>query len=406
MEMNPPFRQKLFYFFPVVFCFCLPFGSLLLSGIILLWAFVSLFNIEAKQLKKGFLNRNLWLFYAFFLLTAISAFASQNEKEAASAIEIKWSFVVFPYFFFCFHWPPGILRRCLASFVSGCFFACLYLIGRAALFAYGGHPEYFFYTLFSDLIHASYFSMYLVMAIAIVILFYSKWFPGQKNILYSSYFFISVFVASIFLCSSKLGLITFFICIPLLILFQWRARLTAGRIALLAGAVAGMLLITIVLFPGTFGRFRSLGSVSMESIDKASSESTTVRILIWQQALQIIKSHFFLGTGVGDANDALYRAYEQNGLTGAFEHRFNAHNQYLQTFIGMGIAGFILLLLITVGQLIKALVRRNFLLLLFALLATLNFMVESMLQTAAGVLFFCFFFCFFNLTDQKKLALE
>lgn len=402
MELS--FKQKLFYFFPVLFCFCLPFGSLILSALIIAWTVISLLNINPQKIKEGLLNRNLWLMYLFFFLTLVSAFTSSNKQEASSSIEIKLSFILFPYLLFCFSWPIDLLKRCLASFVSGCFFACLYLIARATVFAFNGQPEYFFYTLFSDFIHASYFAMYLILAIAIVILFYKNWYSGQKNILYSAYFFVSVFVATIFLCSSKLGMISFFICLPLIILFQWRATLSLKRIFILAGVVLILLVAAVKIFPHAFERFNLLTGMSLQTIDKTSSESTTVRILIWEQAVQIIKHNFVTGTGVGDANDQLYAAYKENGLTGAFEHKFNAHNQFLQTFIGLGVIGFILLLMLTLGQFIKALRTKNFMLFLFSLLILLNFMVESMLQTAAGVLFFAFFFCLFNLTDQKKLS--
>jgi O-antigen ligase len=139
-------------------------------------------------------------------------------------------------------------------------------------------------------------------------------------------------------------------------------------------------------------------------VDKTSAESTAVRLLIWEQAIQIIRQNFFTGTGVGDANAALYKAYEEQGLTGAFELKLNAHNQYLQTFLGMGILGFLLLLQMTLGDLVRALFRRQFLLFIFSLLIVMNLMVESMLQRSAGVLFFCFFYCFLHLVKEEDLS--
>src|SRR5690606_12308680 len=166
--MERPLREKLFYFFPVFFCFCLPFGSLLLSGIIIAWTAVSLFNFNRQTFTDGMKKPLLWLFYIYFILVAVSAVFSANLPDALFAVEIKLSFILFPYLFFCFRYPPGILKRCVVSFVSGCFFACLYLILRAFLYSMAGQPEYFFYTLFSYFIHASYFSMYLVLAIVFV----------------------------------------------------------------------------------------------------------------------------------------------------------------------------------------------------------------------------------------------
>ncbi|MES2678301.1 MAG: O-antigen ligase family protein [Bacteroidota bacterium] len=403
--MQLPLKQKLFYFFPVLFCFSLPFGSRLLSVIVACWTIVSFFNIQKADIKQGFKNTSLWLLFLFFIITVISALFSENREEGLFGIEVKLSVLLFPWLLFCFAWPTEILKRCVVAFVSGCFFACVYLITRAFYYSFNGQPEYFFYSLFSDLIHASYFAMYLILAIVIVILFYRKWFSTQRTIMYSAYFFVAVFVITIFLCSSKLGIISFFIAMPILALYRLKDRLNTKTVIVVLSSVLVLLVVAYVVFPGSFSRLRSIASVSA-SPDKTSAESTAVRILIWDQAIDLIGQNPLFGTGVGDVNDDLYNAYRQQGITGALEHKLNAHNQYLQTFIGMGLVGFILLCFLTVGQLIKAIWKKNFLLFMFALLVSLNFLVESMLQTAAGILFFTFFVCVFNLTNEKKLLGE
>jgi len=401
--MEVTLKQKLFYFFPVLFCFCLPFGSLVLSVLIILWILLSFVNIEKDQLKKGFANKKLILFYLFFVLTVISALVSKNEVEAGFSVEVKLTFFFFPYLFFCFKWPVEILKRCVISFVSGCFFACLYLIARAFLYASNGHPDYFFYSLFSDFIHASYFAMYLILAIIFVVIFYNEWFKAQKRFIYSSYFFVSIFITSIFLCSSKLGLISFFISMPLLMIYKFKEHFTFRRTIIVAATLLVTLFLLVKIFPGPFSRFNSLSSTSLENIDKTSSESTAVRILIWKESVNLIKNNFIFGTNVGDANDKLTEAYGKNGLTGAYEHHFNAHNQFLQTFIGLGVIGFVLLILMTFGTFFKAFRNQNFMLLIFSLIIILNFLVESMLQTSAGVLFFVFFSCFFEKVSEMEL---
>jgi O-antigen ligase len=404
--MNLTIKQRLFYFFPVLFCFCLPFGSLVLSGLVVLWTVTSFFNIDKEQLKKGLSNKNFWWIVSFFLLTALSALFSSNKSEGGFSVEVKMSFLLLPFFFFCFKWPIQIIKRCLVSFVSGCFFACLALIIRAFYYASTGHTEYFFYTYFSNFIHASYFAMYLIMAIAIIVLLYPNWFKEQKNVSYSSYFFILVFIITVFLCASKLGIISFFISMPLLVLYKNSALLNTKRVSILIVAILVFGFASYKLAPQAFNRLTSLTKVSATHLDKTSSESTTVRILIWEQCVQIIKQNFWLGTGVGDANDALYNSYKKNGLTGAYDHKFNAHNQYFQTFIGLGIVGFLVLIVLTFGYLIKGIVKKHFLLFLFSLLIVLNFFVESMLQTSAGVLFFTFFFCLYNLVNEDELLHE
>ncbi|MBL7920439.1 MAG: O-antigen ligase family protein [Bacteroidia bacterium] len=245
-----------------------------------------------------------------------------------------------------------------------------------------------------------------MLAIILVVFLYPAWFKAQKNVIYTSYFFVVAFIITIFLCSSKLGLISFFISIPLIFFYKFKSFLSIKNVAMLIVAIFVSGVVAYKLFPSAFERLSSLTMVSTSKLDKTSSESTTVRILIWEQCLQIIKNNFWMGTNVGDANDELYKAYEISGLTGASEHNLNAHNQYFQTFIGLGIIGFILLIVLTFGEMIKGIVKRHFLLFLFSLVIVLNFLVESMLQTAAGVLFFVFFFCLFNLAGEEELIHE
>ncbi|MBK6835106.1 MAG: hypothetical protein IPG89_12865 [Bacteroidetes bacterium] len=68
--------------------------------------------------------------------------------------------------------------------------------------------------------------------------------------------------------------------------------------------------------------------------------------------------------------------------------------------------GTILLLIQTLGFLIYGFVKRNIWTLLFGLLIIVNFLVESMLQTEAGNLFFVFFYCLIisvkDLTNNAK----
>ena len=84
--------------------------------------------------------------------------------------------------------------------------------------------------------------------------------------------------------------------------------------------------------------------------------------------------------------------------------KLNAHNQFLQTFIGTGLLGFALLLMMTVGGLIYGFVKRNYILILFSVLMIFNFLVESMLQAQAGFVFFVFFFCLLSYYNLSKLS--
>jgi len=396
-------KQKIFYFCPTLIAFLLPFGNSITSIPIAIWVLSSFFNFDKTKFKQGVKNKHFLLLNTFFLLTCLSYFFTSNKHEALIAIEVKLSFLFFPFLFFCFSWPLEIIQRIVVSFVSGSFFACILLIARASYFSFQGNDSYFSYNAFSAFMHPSYFAMYLILAIAFVVTLYKNWFKNQPTILRTSYIFVGIFMLSIFLCASKMGLLTFFICLPLIIVKRFKIQFSVKNIFISLSLILLGILILPKLFPNAFERIIAVKQVSTGSIDKTSSESNAVRILIWEQCVQLIKQNFIIGTGVGDTNDDLYKSYELNGLTGAFEHKLNAHNQYFQTFIGLGILGFIALGLITFMQLIVSISKKYFLQIIFFLLISFNFVAESMLQTSAGVLFFAFFYSVLVSKQQKEL---
>ncbi|MBI2269438.1 MAG: O-antigen ligase family protein [Bacteroidetes bacterium] len=183
-------------------------------------------------------------------------------------------------------------------------------------------------------------------------------------------------------------------------LFVLRSGKYFSGVSLLIIVAAGSYVL-IRNVPEVGDRFRSIGRVVNETkIDKTSSESNSIRILIWQKDIELIKEYFFTGVGTGDVKDELFKKYRADGITGAYKvdpttdkpiSILNAHSQFLQTFIAIGILGFILFISGFVYPIINSIRRRNYLYLGFLVLVILNFTTESMLETQAGVLFYAFF---------------
>jgi O-antigen ligase len=410
-HIQVPMQQRLLNMFPPLLAFLLPFGSAVLSWVIVAWALVSFFNGSKFKTNSIVKSPLFWSMPLYFLLTIISAVSSETASERVTAIEVKLSFLLFPYLLACFNYSADVLKRTAMAFVSGCFFTMLALLVRAAYYTLLGESGYFYYTQFSNFIHASYFSMYLFFAVTLVLIYYPIWFVNEAQILKLSYFYLAVLILGIFLCASKLGLISFFLLFPLLLIYRFRNKLSLKKsIAALLGLFI-LSAVIVVLLPTTAERFKYMTTISVDSVDKGATESTAVRILIWKECLNLIKEEPLFGYGVADANEVLYGQYQINGVTGALEHHFNAHNQYFQTAIGMGGVGVALLFGFTLFALISAIRKKQFLLFVISVLFCLNFLVESMLQTAAGVIFVGFMFNFvlvfqqqFPLVGSKKQA--
>lgn len=393
------------YNLPLLIAFFLPFGINYAIFIIVWTVCFFAFDDVKVGMKRMLQNKWTYVLLTFFLIHAFGYFFSVNKEGALSAIEIKLSFLAFPILIGASNYNELQIKKIVISFVSGCVLVSVIDVFRAFYLYFFQDFNAFFYTEFSYFMHPSYFAMYLIFAQLIILLFYPKWLSHLSNVTIKIGFISVVFLTAIFLCSSKMGLITAFILLPLtfcVILFN------KGYKKVIIALIIGLMIsigIAYKLFPTPFERIEQAFKVtaSSETIDKTDAESTAVRILIWKESIKLIETNFVFGTTAGDANDKLVEAYEREGLAGALRKKLNAHNQFLQTFIGTGTIGFILLLLMTVGSLIYGFIKKNYVLSLFSILMIFNFLVESMLQAQAGFVFFAFFFCILTQYNFHKL---
>lgn len=394
------------YSFPYLLTFLLPFG-INYAPLLILWTTTYLlFGNPLHGFKQVFRNPWTYALLAFFCLHVAGYWLSVNKAEALTSIEVKLSFFAFPLLIFCVDYEELNIKKIIIAFVSGCLISVIFCVFKASYTYLFEHTNTFFYSDFSYFLHPSYLAMYLVLAQLIVMLYYKKWLAHIAYLDYKIGFMTCIFLTGIFLSSSKMGIISAFVLLPVtfaVILFNRGYKKTIAGLAL--SLVLG-LIIVYKLFPSPFERLQVAFMVtsSSQQIDKTATESTAVRILIWKEAANIIKHNMAFGVTPGDANDHLYKAYEEQGLTGALSKKLNAHNQYLQTFIGSGVLGFMLLCLMTVGTIMIGFLKRNFMLALFSILITLNFLVESMLQTQAGIVFFVFFLCLFLKYNLSTLS--
>lgn len=399
------------YIFPLLLAFLLPFG-INYAVFIIFWALSFFIFDDVKSGIKNVLSNKWSLFIlAFFLLHAILFFFSDNRNEAATSIEIKLSFLAFPILFFSSALSSTQLKKIVISFVSGCFLATMICLFRASFLFIFHDFNAFFYSEFTYFVHPSYFAMYLIFALLIIMLYYQTWLAHLSHLMVKMIVLSLVLLIGIILASSKMGLISALILLPLVFIYQLYKKDYKKTIILLLAVFLVGLLAFYKIFPGYFERIKTAFTVtfSAKSIDKTETESTAVRILIWEESVKIIRSNWLFGVTPGDANDRLYLAYERSGMTGALSKHLNAHNQFLQTFIGTGIIGFLLLSILTFGTFVAGFIKRNRLLVLFSALIILNFLVESMLQAQAGFIFFAFFLCLllrynFSILQEKQKA--
>jgi O-antigen ligase len=162
--------------------------------------------------------------------------------------------------------------------------------------------------------------------------------------------------------------------------------------AVVAILTLSLLSCTIYLLPITRYRmiYEPLVTASNLPSNPTSWNSTNLRLMEWASSIQGIKMAGPFGTGTGGTWPALKQYSSQYNL-GVFSGEFNSHNQYLETFLEIGVAGFIGLLACYFIPLSRALQTKNYLLLSFSLIVCLASLTESILERAHGLIFFTTF---------------
>jgi O-antigen ligase len=107
-----------------------------------------------------------------------------------------------------------------------------------------------------------------------------------------------------------------------------------------------------------------------------------------------------IGVGPGDTQDELQKCYQLDedknwALLYRPDFQYNAHSQYLQTFIDLGIVGLLLFLATLVVAAFIAIKHYDYLFLSFVVLFSFACLTESMLELNKGIVFFSFFISLF-----------
>jgi len=407
---NISFLQNANLFFALIVSFWIPQYRFTLSFFIALWLVFNILEFNFIQRIKNSISKNNIILFSFqiifFLIIVAGYFISDNKEYASELIIKKLSFLIFPVLFLFSGNLFKIKKEAfLKVFVLGnivasviCilhfFYASIsYKSGNFIFFPYDevGNTLYT-YTKFSFFHHPAYFSMYLVFSIAI--LFYLKnntdFFRPPKRI--NLFYVIIIFnVFMIILLSSRAGMISLFL------LFLWEVFIYINNHKRLIVRVSSLIvvLVSIIVLSQNNRVQRFYNEVSGIYEDGKNSDYYPTRLVLWEAATYVAYEDFWIGAGTGDAIDELAKKVETIHIRADKIKGFNAHNQFLDTFMSSGILGFLVLLSIIILSLAIAIKTKNKLFLIFILLISFNFLFESMLNTIAGIVFFVYFLNYF-----------
>lgn len=402
MEKRTAAHQRIQHYLLLLIAFFLPFARLVpvfITLLLLNWLIEGDFKNKFIAIGR---NRFALLFIAFYVLHLIGLLYTQNTEAGLFDVQVKLSLLIFPLVLASRPVNSGQRDAMFYALTAGGICSALTMIIRAA-YGYLAHGETnFYYEAFASfLIHPSYIAMYLDTSIAWLLLgLMSGRFSGRRFSNAAAFGVIVFFSFTMVLLSSKMGLITL-----LLIYISFLVYFIIKKKKYLLG-VSGIVCIAAAIFlvlrfvPELRGRVtRAISAVTSDNSDQSQAESTAVRMLVWKAANEVISRHPIAGAGTGDAKDELMAEYASRGMTGAIGHKLNAHNEYYQVFVALGLIGFIMLLACLLLPLFFSLRRHDAVYFVFLLIILLNFLPESMLETQAGVMFYACFnsmLCFCN----------
>ncbi|HNQ20708.1 MAG TPA: O-antigen ligase family protein [Bacteroidales bacterium] len=344
----------------------------------------------------------------FFVLYVLFFLKASDTKDGLFELEKKLSFLVFGILFLFKSKKPISLPFWIFSFMLLVIIRSIIgLVESVILYNEIHIMPAFFTSRFSQHIHPSYLSFYII--ICLIITFYWEYkkfinFPKWFLILFSVISIVSILLLS----SLSANLFLFFSILAIIIYFLYK------KLKPFVASTIVILLIVISFGVIKFGHFRAINFsetynntvtflnnpreyINSEKYIKKANEK---RLILWTLSWQKIKENP-MGYGVGSAGDVYKDVYNQYGLTSLINPLLDSHNQYLRIALEMGVIGIIAYLGIICVYIVKAFKQKKYLL-LYVMICFLYFgMWESFLQRQSGVIFFTYMITFLFLYEPS-----
>lgn len=245
------------------------------------------------------------------------------------------------------------------------------------------HDLYYYYSFITyEFYHIGDHPIYLSVqfAIAMFLLIQSNFFNKiQKTILFV------VLLFGLFFLARKGVILSFIIILPFYLgtIIKSKAVLIGSFLFVVMGFIAFMVV------PEIKNRYAELWN--KESYIKNEITSTGIRLVLWENSLELIKESPIFGYGIGDIQDLLSQQMKSNGFLVLAERKSNCHNQYLQFLLSFGLIGLAFFIITIFYFFIKFKNENNILGSTILIFFLFLFMIESFLDRQNGIILFSTF---------------
>lgn len=355
------------------------------SILVLLLVGISLFHFRSLKLRNLKFSNWVMLYYGMLI---VGVAYTENRAEGFKVLEGTASFLAFPIIFMSKELlSVRIKKYVIDTFLLATSLFCFYTYIKSLFY-----PKEFFYnnTLTFDLIHHSYFGLFCSFAILVVLV---KLVKAKSIKIKAFYAFLILFLSFyLLLLGARTSLFATLIATIIFLLFTTAISSKLKK-------YTGTLLIL----------FLCVGALIISGDKKLKyryyhllEKSLDNRVNLWQASLSVIEENPIFGVGTGDASTELLKEYEQRKLSEPFTRKYNAHNQYLDSTIRIGIIGSFPLALYLLSSLYLALKDKELLHIVFLCIFIIACFTEVLLIRQKGIVFFMLFNTLFLVTNKKK----
>jgi len=412
---------RLSFLFLMIAIFFLPVSRELF--IIALWPWI-LFRILEGVFRKGFPGKlyqkdhiSLYFLPAYFLLMLLSVLWTNNISEGMGHVGRSMLMILFPLILgtdIKIMQDRSRIRQLLKSYVFGATLTLvslwIYAITYSISFE-GGSLSFnplvrdwenaFFYDAFSFLIHPTYFGMMILMAAAVSL---NELKPDNlfaKSLLWPVLMVI-LFIGSLFFISSR-AMIGAAIAI---VLYDMVIRISNKKVLVITLIISVLILFSMASLHPRFSHLRNMLTEETGIFSYDQLRESTDRGKTWEASLLLIKKNPVFGVGIGDVKDSMTGKYLELGFYSESDHYLNCHNQFLESWLAVGVGGLLLLLLMLLYPLLRMKLHSRFLFGSFVIVCLIAFLFESALSRLWGVAFFSFFFLLLTSTTKSETLIK
>ncbi len=354
--------------------------------------------------KQLFSSRSamFWMI-AFYVFHIVGMAWSTNLAFGWSDVGMKLSFVIVPLIVSIGRMQLSLKKwlswavDCMSVIAVG---LLIYAFWKSWYYPEDNHWAYFFESEFSTFLHRSYWATYCAIGTAWALF---DWISGTRKIISWRLFTFILLAAATVLTISKagiiiLGLLCFWLILYHIIVRKWW-KIALPCLAVMIGLIAGVAHFS----PRVASRFQEIPKAfsTVKSSGNTDVESNAARIIMWSTSVIVIQSNWLFGTGTGDVKDVLIATNMELGNNEVAEKKLNSHNQFLNSWVQLGVFGFVFLLGIFFSSFGTAIRNGSLPVTLMTLAFLITMLFESFVETQGGIIPFCLLMAVLNQRAEK-----